>query len=101
MQMKEKMINRTVTGDESWVHHYQPESNCASMRWKLPSSHSTKKLANFQKRGENVNSELYCEVLLKHRDAICRKHPGQLTRGVLLHHNNATQATQERIQELR
>jgi hypothetical protein len=40
MQMKEKI----VTGDESWVHHYQPESKRASMQWKHPSSPSTKKL---------------------------------------------------------
>jgi hypothetical protein len=35
-------------------------------------------LARFQKRCENVNSASYCEVLLKLRDAICRKRPGQL-----------------------
>jgi histone-lysine N-methyltransferase SETMAR len=61
-------------------------------------------LAHFQKRGENVNSATYCEVLLKLRDTIRRKRPGQLARGVLLHHdNNRThrgRATQERIQEL-
>jgi hypothetical protein len=55
-------------------------------------------LAHFQKRGENVNSASCCEVLLK------PKPPGQLARGVLLHHDNArphtAQATQERIQEL-
>jgi histone-lysine N-methyltransferase SETMAR len=41
---------------------------------------------------------------LKLREAIRRKRPGQLARGVLLHHDNArphaSQATQERIQEL-
>jgi histone-lysine N-methyltransferase SETMAR len=61
-------------------------------------------LAHFQKRGEDVNSASYFEVLLKPRDAICRKRPGQLGRGVLLHHDNVrprtAQATQERIQEL-
>jgi hypothetical protein len=31
--------------------------------------------------GENVNSASYCEVLLKLRDAIGRKRPGQLARG--------------------
>jgi hypothetical protein len=35
-------------------------------------------LANFQKWGENVNSESYCEVLLKFWDAIHTKCPGQL-----------------------
>jgi histone-lysine N-methyltransferase SETMAR len=61
-------------------------------------------LAHFQKRGENVNSAAYCEVLLKLRAAIRGKRPGQLARGVLLHHDNArphtARATQERIQEL-
>jgi histone-lysine N-methyltransferase SETMAR len=61
-------------------------------------------LAHFLKRGENVNSASYCKVLLKLRVAIHRKHPSQLARGVLLHHDNARPhtagATQERIQEL-
>jgi hypothetical protein len=39
----EDMLNRIVTGDESWVHHYQPKSMSASMQWKHPSSPSTKK----------------------------------------------------------
>jgi hypothetical protein len=25
----EDMLNRSVTGDESWVHHYQPDSKHA------------------------------------------------------------------------
>jgi hypothetical protein len=37
------MLNRIVRGDESWVHHYQPESKRASGQWKHPSSPSTKK----------------------------------------------------------
>jgi hypothetical protein len=36
------MLNRIVTGDESWVHHYQPESKYASLQWKHHSSLSTK-----------------------------------------------------------
>jgi hypothetical protein len=39
---REDMFNRIVTGDESWVHHYHPESKRASMQWKHPSSLSTK-----------------------------------------------------------
>jgi histone-lysine N-methyltransferase SETMAR len=61
-------------------------------------------LAHFQKRGENANSASYCEVLLKLRDAILSKRPGQLARRVLLHHDNARPHTarviQMRIQEL-
>jgi hypothetical protein len=40
----EDILNRVVTGVESWVYHYQPESKHASMQWKHPSSPSTKKL---------------------------------------------------------
>jgi histone-lysine N-methyltransferase SETMAR len=61
-------------------------------------------LAHFQKRGENVNSALYCDVLSKLWDTVRIKRPGQLARGVLPHHDNARPhtawATQERIQEL-
>jgi hypothetical protein len=61
-------------------------------------------LAHFQKRGKNMNPASYCEVSLKLLDAIHRKLPGQLTRGVLLHHDNTAsrtgRPTQERIQEL-
>jgi histone-lysine N-methyltransferase SETMAR len=122
----EDMLNRIFTGDESWVHHYKPDSKCASVEWKYPSSPSVKTfkvtpsagkvmvtvfwdsqrvlLAYFQKRGENVNSASYCKVLLKLGDAIRRKPPGQLASCVLLLHDNARThtvgATQERIQEL-
>jgi hypothetical protein len=76
----EDVLNRIVTRDESYVHHYQPESHRASVQWKHPSSSSTKNfkvapsagngmltvfwnsqgvlLAHFQKRGGNVNSAL-------------------------------------------
>jgi hypothetical protein len=37
-------------------------------------------LAHFQKLGENTNSASYCEVVLKFRDAVRRKRPGQLAR---------------------
>jgi hypothetical protein len=46
-------------------------------------------LDHFQKRGENVNSASYCEVLLKLQDAIHRKRPGQLARGLMIRHYNA------------
>jgi hypothetical protein len=104
-------MKEIVTGDESWVNHYQPESKHASMQWKHPISPSTKKykvtpsagkvlltvfwvpqavlLAHFQKCGENVNSAPYCEVLLKLQNVTRRKRPGQLATGVLLHHDNA------------
>jgi hypothetical protein len=109
---REDMLHRIVTGDKSWVHHYQPELKRASVQCKHPSSPSTKNFklmsmpsagkvmltmfldsqgvlfAHFHKRGENLNSSSYREVLLKLHDEICRKRPGQLAKGVLLHQDN-------------
>jgi hypothetical protein len=39
------MFNRIVTGNESWVHHYQLESKRTSVKWNhtiLPSSETFK-----------------------------------------------------------
>jgi hypothetical protein len=101
MQMKEKIC---VTGlllwtnhgciitspNQSMLHcsgnipvHIQPKGRlCHQLRrfclpcfWVLRTS-----VAHFQKHGGNVNSESYCEGLLKFPDASRRKHPGQLAR---------------------
>ena len=36
-------LERTVTGDETWVHHYDPESKRQSMEWSHPLSPTKKK----------------------------------------------------------
>jgi hypothetical protein len=36
-------LNRIITGDEIWIHHYDPESKCQSMQWKNPASPLSKK----------------------------------------------------------
>ena len=40
---------RLVTGDETWVYCYDPESTSESMQWKLTGLPRTKKFANQQK----------------------------------------------------
>jgi hypothetical protein len=40
------MLNRVVTGDESWVHQYQPESKRSSVQWK-PHFTSNQKLYGY------------------------------------------------------
>jgi len=37
------MLSRIVTGDESWVHHYEHETKRASIQWKHPVSPVHKK----------------------------------------------------------
>jgi hypothetical protein len=74
-----------MTGDETWVHHYEPESKRQSMEWKHPSSPVRKKfkqqpsckklmltffwhmrgpiLVKFQAHDETVNSAKYSASL--------------------------------------
>jgi len=37
------MLSRIVTGDDSWVHHYEPETKRASIQWKHTASPAHKK----------------------------------------------------------
>ena len=39
----EEFIDQVVTQDETWVHHFDPESKKQSMQWKHPSSPPSKK----------------------------------------------------------
>jgi histone-lysine N-methyltransferase SETMAR len=115
---EEDLLNRIVTGDESWVHQYQPESKHTSPSTKkfkvMPSGGKVMLavfwdskgilLAHFQKYGENVNFASYHEVLLKLWDVIHRKYPCQLEEGycfiMTMPDTSTTQATQKSIQEL-
>jgi hypothetical protein len=39
----DNFLQQIVTGDETWVHHCQPETKRMSMQWKHPSSPAAKK----------------------------------------------------------
>ena len=43
---EENVFPGTVTGDESWIHHYQPESRRLSMEWTHPGSPASKEGEN-------------------------------------------------------
>ena len=121
------ILERIVTGDETWVHHYDPESKRQSMEWKHPSSPAQKKfkrqpstkkvmltlfwdmhgpiLVHSQAHGQTVNSVNYCAMLRNElKPAICKKRRGMLSKKVLLHHDNArphtAAATVETVQQL-
>jgi hypothetical protein len=38
-----QFLERIVTADETWLHHYEPESKAQSMAWKHPTSPVAKK----------------------------------------------------------
>ena len=44
-------LESVITGDESWLHHYDPEGKQASSVWKSPCSPTPKKLKLFHLQG--------------------------------------------------
>ena len=105
-------LDRIITGDKSWVHHYEPESKRQSMEWKHPQSPCNKKfkiqpsagkemltvfwdsqgpvLEHYQERGTTINSAWHSEMLTERlKPAIWSKCWGLLLKCVVLLHNNA------------
>lgn len=106
-----ELLNRVVTGDETWVHHTTPESKEASKQWCEPDEPRPKKakvansagkimatvfwdsqgvlLTRYMPKGTTINSVTYCEVLKDLRAALYRKRPGLKSEKVFLIHDNA------------
>jgi len=112
MQANEELfLHRLVTGDETWVHHYDPETQAEARVWmghgdSVPErprmSRSAGKvmmtifwdvngplLIDFLPHKMTVTGEYYAELLARLRCAIKAERRGKLTSGVLLLHDNA------------
>lgn len=102
--------SEAITGNETWVHHFTPETKAASMTWKHPNSPVRKKFKVSPSAGQvmatvfwdvkgvilldflyhgTINAAHYCDTLTKLRSAIQRKRPGLLSEGVMLLDENA------------
>jgi hypothetical protein len=55
----EGLLERIVMGDETWVHHFEPESKQQSMQWKYTSFPPTKKLTNVPSAKKNLTLILF------------------------------------------
>jgi len=53
-------LNRIVTQDETWVHHFDPESKCQSTMWKHVGSSSPKKFKVTVSAGK-VMATVFCD----------------------------------------
>jgi hypothetical protein len=93
-------LSTVVTGDETWIHHFEPETKRQSMEWHHTASPQTKKLKpsaskimatvywdcegviliDVLTRGQTINSDVYVETLKKLKRRFRR---------VLLHQYNA------------
>lgn len=104
-------LNRIVTGDESWIHFWTPETKQASMVWKTKDEPAPKKFkqqasagkvmltafwdstgiiyTEYLPHGSTINSGSYFDTLIRLKMAIKSKRPGLLSRKVVLLHDNA------------
>jgi transposase len=93
----QSFMSRVITGDESWVYGYNPETKQQSSQWKSPGSPRPKKARQsrsttknmlvaffdirgivhhtFVPEGQTVNAEFYCNVLRRLRVDIRQKRP--------------------------
>jgi hypothetical protein len=55
----EELLECTVTGDETWVHYYEPESKRQSMEWRHTSSSAKKKFKSASSAGKLMLSLLW------------------------------------------
>ncbi|UYV77869.1 hypothetical protein LAZ67_15002625 [Cordylochernes scorpioides] len=68
--------DKIITGDETWVYGYDPETKRQSAEWRG--------------QGQTVIKEMYLSILHRLREAIRKKWPEKWTNGDwILHHDNA------------
>ena len=97
--------------DETWAHHFDPETKQQSMQWKHPTSPPMVKfrktasagkvmasvfwdsegvlMIDYLERSKTVTGVYFVELILKLCEKIKEKRRGKLTQGVLLQHDNA------------
>ncbi|UYV62215.1 hypothetical protein LAZ67_1008243 [Cordylochernes scorpioides] len=107
----EEFVNRFVTMDETWAHHFTPESKQQSMQWRHSDSPPPKKaktvpsagkvmvsvfwdsegvlLLDFLNKGQTINGNYYANLVKQLREAIKEKRRGKLSRKIVYHQDNA------------
>lgn len=108
---KNEFLRRYVTMDETWLHHYTPESNRQSAEWTAheeptPKRAKTQQSAgkvmasvfwdaqsiifiDYLKKGQTINSDYYVGLLEVLKDEIAKKRPHLKKKKVLFHQDNA------------
>lgn len=108
---RNNFISRIVTVDETWIHHYDPETKRQSMQWKHVNSPHPKKfcvqksagkvmatvfwdaegiiMVDYLEKGKTVSGEYYALLLGQLRDRLKEIRRGKVTKGVLLLQDNA------------
>ena len=106
-----KFLRKYVTMDETWAHHFDPETKLQSKQWKHTTSPPPVKfrkiasagkvmasvfwdsegilMIDYLERGKTITGVHYADQIRKLRAAIKQKRRGKLSHGVLLHQDNA------------
>lgn len=114
-------MTKIITGDETWVYGYDPETKVQSSQWQTSDSPRPKKArmsksnvkvmlivffdfegivrSEFVPKGTTVNSDYYKGLLQRLRNDVRRKRPEKWANGFLLHHDNAPCHTSLLIRE--
>ncbi|KAL7724069.1 hypothetical protein ACLKA6_012721 [Drosophila palustris] len=94
---KSEFLRRYITMDETWIHHFTPESNRQSAEWHAagesrPKRPKTQQLAgkvmasvfwdahgiifiDYLQKGQTINSDYYMALLERLKDEIAKKRP--------------------------
>jgi histone-lysine N-methyltransferase SETMAR len=102
---------RIITGDESFLYYYQPESKQSSKEWKRADSPPPTKLKQAKSVGKvlysffwdhkgiilkeptpagvTITKEYYANILVELHQEIKKQRRGLVSAGVILHHDNA------------
>ncbi|UYV65562.1 hypothetical protein LAZ67_3004702 [Cordylochernes scorpioides] len=87
----EEFVNRFVTMDETWAHHFTPESKQQSMQWRHSGSPPPKKAKTVPSagKGQTITGNYYANLVKQLREAIKEKSRGKLSRKIVYHQDNA------------
>ena len=106
-----EFLRRFITVDETWIHHYTPETKEQSKQWVEPGSSAPKKakvvpsagkvlatvfwdargiiLIDYLEKGKTITGPYYAELLDRLDAAVKRNRPGLARKKVLFHQDNA------------
>lgn len=107
----EEFLRRFITVDETWIHHYQPESKEQSKQWVSVGESATKKaksvpsagkvmatvfwdargiiFIDFLEKGKTITGQYYASLLDRLNEEIKKNRPHLAKKKVLFHQDNA------------